>query len=228
MHCATIILALAASVALALPSNHEFKRADELADKPTYVPMQWVGRLSPDSDETTTLYGTAPSILEQILQLKPDYSPWDFEDYRTDMQAKGITREMDDAGLEHVARRRAVSLNPSAVLKREEGWFDCNAGTGLVDWGSCEEGLGTMRRLGGGSALCAVDGRGVPYTCTRFSCSWNCGIFLCSRFGAMVQVLCRDIATDMEKIAGACNRSGWVKGRLVFNTHYTELNRQDC
>ncbi|KAK0639788.1 hypothetical protein B0T16DRAFT_450384, partial [Cercophora newfieldiana] len=205
---AITLLAFAASAVLALPPALEIKRANEIQGEPVFVPMKWTGLLSPDSTETTTLYGTVQDITAQILKLKPDYSPWDFEDFRNDMHAKGITRETYEA---YKANRTAgagveVSANPSAVLKRDDPWYDCNAGglDVIFDW--CYEGLDYLRGLGGGNAQCEIDGRGVSYTCTRVSCSWDCGIHLCSRDGSKVRVACRDIAEDVNKISGACGQ----------------------
>jgi len=142
------------------------------------VPMTWIGPLYPGAPINVTLTGaTAKSIYEQILDLKPEYTPWAFDDFRADMHAKGITREMFES-------TGAISPNPAAraahVLKRKEGWFDCGAAQ-WARWVDCGEGLNYLYQLGGGNGECGVDGRGQPYTCTRFSCSWKCGMFLCSR-----------------------------------------------
>ena len=74
-----------------------------------------------------------------------------------------------------------MSPNPAAVLKRDDGSFDCNNGA-WVWWQDCQEGLNTLYAMGGGYSQCAVDGGGQN-KCTRFSCSWNCGMLLCSRVG---------------------------------------------
>jgi hypothetical protein len=50
--------------------------------------------------------------------------------------------------------------------------------------------------------------------------------------GNYVLVDCTDIANDMDRIAKACHDHNWgdwlVKGRLVFDHHYTEVSGQSC
>jgi hypothetical protein len=89
--------------------------------------MKWTGPISPDSNTTTTLYGTAKSIYEQIMALSPNYSPWAFEDFRASMKAKGITPEMLEANSK-VGQVPQLPNPSAAVMKRDPEWFDCNAG----------------------------------------------------------------------------------------------------
>ncbi|KAK0627460.1 hypothetical protein B0T14DRAFT_136366 [Immersiella caudata] len=225
MKSTTVVMALAAST-VALPSAYEVKPIDELSSNTPLGTMKWIGPLSPDSNTTTTLYGTAESIYRQILSLNPSYSPWDFGDFRAEMAAKGITRDTMEARSN--AKQALQSPNPAAaVLKRDPEWFDCNAGS-WVWFEHCNEPLDTMRRLGGGGAQCAVEGG----KCTRFACAWTCGLYLCSRTGGYVAVECAGIARDAERISRTC--SYWdfhglqARGRLVYDHHYSEVTKQDC
>ena len=170
MQTTIALLAFAAPAILALPSAYTLTHASDfpsVEDIPL-VPMKWIGYLSLDETTNTTLYGpSADAIYAQILALNPSYTPWAFPDFRADMHAKGITREMFDSG-SAANKRRGMSPNPAAVLKRDDGSFDCNNGA-WVWWQDCQEGLNTLYAMGGGYSHCAVDGGGQN-KCTRFSC----------------------------------------------------------
>lgn len=43
--------------------------------------------------ENVTLTGTAQSVYAQILKMNPEYSAWDFPEYKSRMNAQGITEE---------------------------------------------------------------------------------------------------------------------------------------
>ena len=166
---------------LALPQTHEVKRAEELSTDTTIGTLTWTGLIYPGAPKRTTLSGTAKSIYEQIVKLNPRYDPWDFADFRADMEAQGVTKELYEADFQAKTITR-TSPNPAAAAarklkKREDLWYDCKAGYGYVRRTYCDEGQNYLRGLGGGNSDCAVNGG----QCTRFSCAWDCGIFLCSR-----------------------------------------------
>ncbi|KAK4449870.1 hypothetical protein QBC34DRAFT_83873 [Podospora aff. communis PSN243] len=225
----SIIFPTLAALTTAFPSSpYQVNPSSEITANTPLGTMKWTGPLSPTSNATTTLYGTAKSIYEQILTLNPSYSPWAFADFRADMEAKGITPEMIAAANAQVVRTPQSPNPAAAVMQRAPEWFDCGAGPDYVLWERCNEGRNYMRQLGGGRAQCGVEAG----KCTRFSCAWGCGVFLCSRGSNYVLVDCASIANDMERIDGACRLDAWgnwwVKGRLVFDDHYTEVSLQSC
>ena len=54
--------------------------------------MSWTGSVFPGSPEVT-LHGSAKSIYDQIMELNPHYSAFDFPDLVEEFAAEGITKE---------------------------------------------------------------------------------------------------------------------------------------
>ncbi|KAK4136423.1 hypothetical protein BT67DRAFT_447817 [Trichocladium antarcticum] len=148
-----------------------------------------------------TLTGTAESIHAQLLQLNPQYDPWDFPEYQEKMAAQNMTRETWEAQVAGVSKRS----NP--LTKR--GWLTCNvAGNEVGNWSTqCSEGLHYLERLNG---YCGAP-RGHA-GCSRVSCSHNCGIFLCNDNSFAISVWCGNLAGDAWEIIGECAYSynEWV------------------
>ncbi|KAK5655283.1 hypothetical protein OQA88_5850 [Cercophora sp. LCS_1] len=167
--------------------------------------MTWTGPLSPNSTTTTTLHGTAESIYHQILALNPSYDLLSFPD-----------------------NDPATLSTPS--LHRRDGQVICSYINTIKYWGNeCGEGYGYLRNLGGGNALCTTP----AHSCARVSCSWGCGMFLCSKVNQEIRVLCRDVAADMYRIYMDCRDfdakdNVIAAGRIEFAGHTTRLEAQRC
>lgn len=61
-----------------------------------------------------TLTGTAESIHAQLLQLNPQYDPWDFPEYQEKMAAQNMTRETWEA--------QAAGLSKRSNQLTKRGW----------------------------------------------------------------------------------------------------------
>ncbi|KAK4445498.1 hypothetical protein QBC34DRAFT_429066 [Podospora aff. communis PSN243] len=115
----TTITALAtlSSLVLALPGTHEIKRTSELTTSTTIGTLTWTGPSTP----------------------APPYNPWDFDDFRANMHAKGITQDIYESDFRSLTitptTPNAAVMIKSKLNKREEPWFDCNAGADYA-WGS--------------------------------------------------------------------------------------------
>ncbi|KAF2789385.1 hypothetical protein K505DRAFT_253443, partial [Melanomma pulvis-pyrius CBS 109.77] len=165
--------------------------------------MEWEGPVFVGGPEIT-LHGTAKSIYEQILKLNPSYDPWLFPDY--------LPAPLALRGLE----------------TRETGKFNCGKGKEVGNYDTqCLEGWSYLRKLG--NRMCGAK----KNSCSRVSCSTNCGVYLCSTTGSEKKVKCGSLANDMAKISNECGH-GWgdsvwsVSGRLTFSKHYVQLNSVSC
>ncbi|KAK1835758.1 hypothetical protein QBC39DRAFT_413446 [Podospora conica] len=204
----SIALAIAAILApftLASPTSDsqpglEIRAGVDLDALPS-SPMTWSGSITADpSGPVLTFSGTAKSIYEQIVAANPDY-----------------------AALHPVDAPLAARDPEASSLDKRRREFDCNSGT-PTDAGSCDEGLGYLRALGNGEAWCGANAN----SCARVSCSWRCGLHLCNFGGNHFQAKCRDIARDIVDIKSVCQRGFDVRGRLIFDRHYTQVTWNSC
>ena len=119
--------------------------------------------------------GTAQSIYARLLEINPDYNPWDFADYQADMEAQGITKE-SQANQTSVAAAFASS-DDSVLRKRDETKCEVG-GKSITNWHSeCKEGLRYLHQLKG---FCGAPRGTDENKCKRVSCSNTCGLFLCN------------------------------------------------
>lgn len=156
----------------AIPANEPYtlrSTTDNLTGP--LLPMIFTGPVTPGGPDVE-LQGTAQEIYQQVLELNPSYDPWDFPDFQASMAADGVTKAQWDAELANGTV--AAMRSPTNSLEARQS-FDCNWGGWVRTWGDCIEGLDYLRRLG--TAWC----RAPAQACSRVSCSWGCGIFLCSQ-----------------------------------------------
>ncbi|KAK5656037.1 hypothetical protein OQA88_5176 [Cercophora sp. LCS_1] len=98
-----------------------------------------------------------------------------------------------------------------------------------VQWSRCLEGYDYLRKLG--SAKCIAKGM----TCARVSCSWKCGMFLCSETEKEVAKPCASLADDVLLLAHHCSRRTWgdpgtyeVRGGVHKGDHSIAIWRNNC
>ncbi|CAG9947826.1 unnamed protein product [Clonostachys rosea f. rosea IK726] len=186
--------------------------------------MDFVGPLTPGGPNVT-LSGTAKEIYEQILELNPSYSVWDFDEYADDLEARGLTREDIDVNNPSLKIRSSVMAE---LHGRDNELFNCNIGSYVGNvWSQCGEGFGYLWNLG--KAWCGAKAK----SCARVSCSHNCGMYLCSKLSKEKKVHCGNIANDMVKIAYECGSdvTTWAyraRGQMQFSCHNTKLSSPSC
>ncbi|KAK3385265.1 hypothetical protein B0H63DRAFT_522609 [Podospora didyma] len=106
---------------------------------------------------------------------------------------------------------RALALNPEfgalsartaevmLALWKAATVVECFSGV-FVRFDQCLDGLGHLRQLG--SAWCGASAN----SCSRVSCSNNCGIFLCNTSNHHFRAHCEDIANDMKAARSGCGK----------------------
>lgn len=165
------------------------------------TPLTWTGSITSNpSDPLHTFTGTAQSIYHQILAANPSFA---------DLNPLNATLTVRDP--------------ESDLDKRQRREIDCNSGDPVAT-GDCSEGLNYLRALGNGEAMCGADANG----CARVSCSWRCGLELCNFGSGHFQVKCRDIARDIVDIMARCTKNQQVRGRYIFDRHYTRVRWHRC
>lgn len=172
------------------------------------TPLTWTGSITSNpSDPLYTFTGTAQSIYEQIVTANPSYAT---------LNPVNVTAP--------VSVRTSDPFSSSPDLdKRQRREIDCNSGDPVAT-GDCAEGLNYLRALGNGEAMCGANANG----CARVSCSWRCGLELCNFGTGHFQVKCRDIARDIVDIMARCTKNQQVRGRYIFDRHYTRVRWHRC
>lgn len=172
------------------------------------TPLTWTGSITSNpSDPLYTFTGTAQSIYEQIVTANPSYAT---------LNPVNVTAPIS------VRTSDPFSSSPD-LDKRQRREIDCNSGDPVAT-GDCAEGLNYLRALGNGEAMCGANANG----CARVSCSWRCGLELCNFGTGHFQVKCRDIARDIVDIMARCTKNQQVRGRYIFDRHYTRVRWHRC
>ncbi|KAK3326054.1 hypothetical protein B0H66DRAFT_549987 [Apodospora peruviana] len=209
------ILAMLMPLVLAtpiLPASVSVRTAKQLNGL-NVVDMDWVGPIFKDNTANTTLSGTAQRIWEQIIAINPNYAA-----------ENGIYLNTTAPLTDEIA-------SPADVYSQlDSPNIDCSQGM-TTEFDRCWEGILYLRALGQGAGMC----NSGPLSCARVSCSWDCGLFLCSLVNEVVWVPCKDIAQDSVTIQHQCNGGSsdntdhsFTHGRYNFDDHYTEVTLQDC
>ncbi|KAK4220677.1 hypothetical protein QBC38DRAFT_378528 [Podospora fimiseda] len=201
------VIAFIASIVLATPASEHYTlhSTNDVLANSAITPFWLEGPITPGGPEIR-LNGTAKQIYEQIISLNPSYDPYNFPEFAAQQQAKGISRQ--------------------EFHKRN---VNCDWGSWVEDSNRCAEGFDYLRRLG--TARCGA----YANSCSRVSCSHNCGVWLCSSVNREIGVHCYDIAnTDMRRIIEVCGRR-WlgdryimVRGNINWGAHNVGVGSDSC
>ncbi|EGD84880.1 hypothetical protein H112_08597 [Trichophyton rubrum D6] len=162
--------------------------------------MIYTGPVTPGGDNVT-LEGTIQEIFHQILKLNPSYKPEDFPD------------------APHSPRKVSSKLE-----KRIPGDIICDpSGTKRAWRKHIEEGVAYLKRAPQAS-LCRVRNR----SCSRISCSWDSGIFLCNDRDSWFEEFCPLLGNYADEILRGCQQSRTkVAGQKFDPQNYNVLVKFD-
>lgn len=113
-----------------------------------------------------------------------------------------------------------------SVSKRQEA-IDCGWGEHIGSWRQCIDGM-TYLMNGIPDANCGV---AAAPACVRVSCSYGCGMYLCSKVGHHIDFRCGDIPPIINKVASECQDTiGRVRGKIDYNDYWVGLgwDKENC
>ncbi|GBF65816.1 hypothetical protein TMEN_8534 [Trichophyton mentagrophytes] len=163
--------------------------------------MVYIGPVTPGG-ENVTLEGSIQEIFHQILKLNPSYKQEDFHD-TPDSHAHQVGTNLE---------------------KRIPGDIICDpSGTKRAWRKHIEEGVAYLKRAPQAS-LCRVRNR----ACSRISCSWDSGIFLCNDRDSWFEEFCPVLGNYADEILRGCQQSRTkVAGQKFDPQNYNVLVKFD-
>jgi len=177
----------------------------------------WHGRLQADAEPVNITGASLEAIEAQINSTMPGNWTWEEVAPINDISS------IDDIGGDNSVQRNIQSevntvilplrrlYNPEApysnlliVAQNGIDGINCDAGgVGATNVRPIEDGIAYLRGIPG---LCVVP-RG-PYVCSRVSCSWNSGIWLCNDKRETLRVPCAKIGDYAQRVKDEC----WFNG----------------